>query len=364
MLYSPAGLAAAAGAGIHTASSADGLTWAPLPTQLLPFVPDSQPSIYWDDTLGKYVVYLRAWERELGRREVCRLAVDDIEKPWPYSPSVPPYHPWGQDQAPALSRELPSVMAADGQDPANLDIYTSVVAPYPFAPGVLFAFPAVFLRSRGPAWQARDPGSSDGNLEVQFASSTDGVAWARWRQPYVAAEAHDSLDLRLVNMMQGMVRRRRWLIQYFIGWPYTRGRPDIWENDPQNAAEWMRKDKGGIYMAMQRLDGFVSLDSAHAGGALTTKPLIFAGDRLCLNLDTRSTGSARVALLEAAGEAIPGFGAAACDPISTDATDFIVRWNGRGRLGALSGRPIRVQVTMQNTKLYALQFLSAEPKGP
>ena len=349
--------------GVYVVSSPDGIHWVRGEERVLPFVPDSQHAAFWDERLQTYVAYLRAWDQDQRRREVCRVAMEDIEKPWPYDRSVPSYFVWGNDKTPTLCRELPIVLAADETDPENLDIYTSTAMPYPFAPNTYFAFPATYFKFKGPEWKSRAVSGNDGQFEVQFAASSNGISWNRWRQPYVAPGYHDGLDLRLVSMVHGMVRRGRWIHQYFIGWPHTHGRPDVWERDPENSAEWMKKDRGGIYVATQRLDGFVSMDSAYSGGILTTKPLTFTGNQLCLNLDTRGSGSAKVAILDADGTEIAGFAATDCEVINSDDTDHVIQWKKGSSVHALVGRPVRVQVTMRNTKLYAMQFVEEQKKG-
>lgn len=345
-------------AGVYVASSGDGIHWVPIPQRLLPFVPDSQPSALWDESLKKYVIYLRAWNP---RRSVARVAVDDLESPWPYDRSVPPRHIWGKDKVPTLSRELPTVMAPDERDPENLHLYTSAAVRYPFAPNVYLAFPAAYLTYRGPDWQTRALNGNDGTFEVQLATSRDGITWNRWRRPYVAAGFHDGLDLRLVSMGQGMVRRGRLLHQYFVGWPHTHGRPVVWDRDLENRAEWLKKDLGGIYAATQRVDGFVSMDAAYTGGVLTTQPLQFDGNRLSVNLHTAGSGSAKVAVLDAGGTPIPGFTEADCEAINADAIDYSVRWNNGAHIGTLAGRPVRLQLSMRNSKLYAFQFTHDSP---
>lgn len=271
-------------AGVYLASSADGIGWVTTPQRLLPFLPDSQPSGLWDKALQQYVIYLRAWNP---RRSVARVAVNDLESPWPYVESIAPRHHWGKDKIPTLSR--------------------------------------------------------------------DGITWNRWRRPYVAAGYHDGIDLRLVSMGQGMVRRGRSLYQYFVGWPHSHGRPVVWDHDLENRAEWLKRDLGGIYVATQRVDGFVSMDAAYTGGLLTTRPLLFEGNRLCLNLHTSGSGTAKVAILDTDGTPIPGFTAADCDVINADAIDFQVKWQ-KG-VGVLAGQPVRLQLSMRNTKLYAIQFM-------
>ncbi len=341
-------------AGVYVASSPNGVHWQTTPERLLPFHPDSQPSAFWDEALQKYAIYLRAWNP---RRAVARVAVSDLEKPWPYVPSVPPLHIWGNQKVPTLSRELPTVMAADEQDPENLHLYTSAVVRYPFAPNVYLAFPAAYLNYKGPEWKDRALNGNDGTFDVQLATSRDGITWNRWRQPYVAAGFHDGLDLRLVSMGQGVIRRGRVLHQYFVGWPHTHGRPVVWDRDLKNRAEWLQKDLGGIYCATQRVDGFVSMDADHAGGTLTTQPFRFEGNRLCLNVHTAGSGSVKMAILNADGTPIPDFTATDCQLINADQIDCEVQWKDGADVSSLAGLPVRLQITMESTKLYALQFV-------
>ena len=339
--------------GVYVASSPDGIQWTVGKDRVLPFVPDNQPSAVWDERLQKYVIYLRAWNPD---RVIARVEVADLEAPWPYDASIPPFMVWGKDKIPTLSRELPKVMACDEKDPKYLQLYTSAVVRYPFAPDVYMAFPAAFQLYKGPDWESRMVTTADGPFDTLFASSRDGITWNRWRQPYVATGFRDDLNLQLVSMGMGMVRRGNWIHQYFVGWPYTHGQPTAWDRDPEGRSKWMGKDLGGIYCATQRVDGFVSMDAPAEGGTLTTQPLIFKGDRLGINIHTAGSGSAKVALLDAERNALPGFSADDCELISTDAMDHEVRWKAGADIAALAGKPLRVQCTMRNAKLYALQF--------
>ncbi|HSI65579.1 MAG TPA: hypothetical protein VLE43_20805 [Candidatus Saccharimonadia bacterium] len=344
-------------AGVFVASSNDGVHWASVPERLFPFVPDSQPSAVWDEGLQQYAIYLRAWNPN---RTVARVAVSDLEAPWPYDASVPPNLVWGKDKIPVPSREIPTVLATDEQDPANLQFYTSAVVKYPFAPNVFFAFPAAFQLWKGDEWKARACNTADGTFDVQFAASRDGIAWHRWREPYIGAGVHDGLDLRIVSMGPGMVRRGRVLYQYFVGDTFTHGRPVVWDKDLTNRAEWLQRERGGIYCATQRVDGFVSMNAANTPGTLTTQPLLFRGNRLFLNIHTAGSGSVKVALLQPDGTPHPGFTNRDCELISADEIDYEVRWKDGAAVSALAGKPVRVQLEMRNAKLYALQFGTAQ----
>jgi hypothetical protein len=200
--------------------------------------------------------------------------------------------------------------------------------------------------------------TADGPFDVQLATSRDGIAWDRRREPYIPTGIYEGLDLRLVSMGPGIVRRGMWLHQYFVGWPYTHGAPTSWDRDPAKRAEWMGRDRGGIYCATQRLDGYVSMDADNDGATLTTPPLVFEGNRLLLNLHVAGSGSARVALLNAAGEALPGFSADDCEVIEDDALAYEVRWKNGADVSAHAGKPVRLRIEMRNAKLFALQFVA------
>ena len=344
-------------AGVYLASSPDGIQWEKSETRLLPFVPDSQHCAVWDADLNKYCIYTRAWNPD---RVIVRAEVDDIEKPWAYEASVPPRYAWGKDKVPTLSRELPTVMACDENDPPGVQLYTNTVIRYPFAAGVYLSFPAAYQTFKGSKWKHRALNGNDGTFDVQIAFSRDGISWQRSRRPYIAAGFQEGLDLRLVSMGQGMIRRGRELHQYFVGWPHTHGRPVVWDSDEQDRVEWLKKDLGGIYCATQRVDGFVSMDAGYPGGKIATRPLKFAGDRLLLNVHAQASGGVRVALLDEEGKAYPGFSAEDCEWIDVDEIDHEVRWRDQKNLLALVGKPVRVEIEMSNARVFAFQFVPAE----
>ena len=340
-------------AGVYVASSPDGIHWTESDTRVLPFVPDSQHCGLWDQMAKKYVVYTRAWNPE---RVVVRASMSDIEKPWAFDNSVPPLHIWGKDKTPTLSRELPTVMGRDDDDPPGVQIYTNTVIRYPFAPNVYIGFPAIYQTFNGPEWKGRALNGNDGTFDIQLATSRDGVHWKRWRNAYIPAGHHDGVALRLVSMGQGMIRRGRFLHQYFVGWPHTHGRPVVWDRDLKDREEWLKRDLGGIYCATQRVDGFVSMNAGFPAGKLTTKPLRFEGDRLLLNLHTSGSGGVKVALLDKSGIPFPGFSESDCDWINTDKIDHEVVWKSGNTIGDLVGQTVRVRFTMRNARMFAFQF--------
>ena len=54
-----------------------------------------------------------------------------------------------------------------------------------------------------------------------------------------------------------------------------------------------------------RIDGFVSLHAPLVGGELVTKPLMFTGGRLLLNVSTSAAGAVRVEMQDAGASRCP-----------------------------------------------------------
>jgi hypothetical protein len=92
---------------------------------------------------------------------------------------------------------------------------------------------------------------------------------------------------------------------------------------------------GRIYRTVQRLDGFVSANAGHDGAEIVTKPLIFSGDHLELNVDCSAGGHLNAELQTADGKPIPKFTAADCDRIYHNNIRKTVAWRG----GTYHGEP-------------------------
>lgn len=104
----------------------------------------------------------------------------------------------------------------------------------------------------------------------------------------------------------------------------------------------------------QRLDGFVSLDAGEDVGTVVTRPLVFEGQHLELNVAAR--GAVRVGLLDETGRPLPGLALEDCDPITADSTRQTVSWGGQSDIGPHAGKVVQVQLRLHNAKVFALQF--------
>ena len=89
-------------------------------------------------------------------------------------------------------------------------------------------------------------------------------------------------------------------------------------------------------------------------GTLTTKPIVFLGDTLVVNANAKG-GSLVVEALDAKGNAIKGFSAADCQPITGDSVRHIVKWKGNPDCHLLQARPIKLRFHIKQAKLFAFE---------
>ncbi len=109
-----------------------------------------------------------------------------------------------------------------------------------------------------------------------------------------------------------------------------------------------------------RLDGFASVQAPYGGGRFITKPLIFSGDQLRLNMSTSAAGSIRVEVQDENGRPFPGLSLADSAELFQDQTDLAVQWKSGAGVGPLAGRPVRLRFVMYDADLYALRFCARD----
>ena len=268
------------------------------------------------------------------RRRVARAATTEILKPWPFAPSRSPIWDGNWALPRPTSGELP-LIDTGGQ------VYRFKGVKYPWAPDTYFAFPWRFIHEANIR-----PGSF-------LMVSRDGEHWRRYEPPYYLSPGWplNGREVLEALMEQGMVRRGDEIWQY--------GTVRFTEHG--GALYGGVEHEGGYFDRLvrltQRLDGFVSLDAGDEVGTVVTRPLVFEGQKLVLNVAAQ--GSLAVGLLDEAGRPIPGFRLAECDPISVDSVRKTVSWRGHDEVTRLAGQVVRLQLRMQNAKLFAFQFQAA-----
>ena len=123
------------------------------------------------------------------------------------------------------------------------------------------------------------------------------------------------------------------------------------------ASERTRQDTGAILRRYSlRVDGFVSLHAPLAGGEVVTKPFIFKGSSLFLNVSTSAAGSVRVEIQDVNGQSIEGFALENNHEVYGDDLDRLVSWEGNADLSVLEGKPVRLRFEIKDADLYSFVF--------
>jgi hypothetical protein len=318
--------------GYYVYTSPDGIRWRRNETCSLPIDPDGSTSFYWDDQRGVYRGYVRAAFDTGHRRRTVQITMPEFLKPWPFKRVEFP-DLGDMVLARPVSGELP-LIDTGGQ------VYRFKAHKYEWAPDVYLAFPWRYI--------------ADGNIRPGsfLMVSRDGVNWKRYESPYYFAPGWELNGHEVTEALteHGMIRRGDEI------WQFGTVRFTVHGGVMYGGEE----REGGIHDRLltlkQRLDGFVSLDAGATTGTVVTKPLVFEGDKLVLNISVE--GSARVGILDKDGRAVSGFAIGDCDPISTDNVGHVVNWKGKSDVSGAAGNVIKLKLELKNTKLYALQFVT------
>jgi hypothetical protein len=287
------------GGGLYAYGSADGVHWqkmqdAPVLTSG-DFAFDSQNVAFWSEAEKCYVCYFRTWNTPHGDlRTISKTTSEDFVH-------------WNKPKA--MVSNLPGE-----------HLYTSQTHPYFRAPHLYIALPTRFAPLRGES------------TEILFMTSRSG---ARFTRLFKEAFIRPGLD------------------------------PERWRNRANYAGLNVLPTGPGemsIYHARSghryvlRTDGFVSVNASYKGGEMITKPLIFTGSQLALNLSTSATGSIQVEIQTSDRTPVPGFALDQCPPIVGDQIEYEVSWEAGPDVSRLAGTPVRLRFVMKDCDLYSMRF--------
>jgi len=264
-----------------------------------------------------------------------------------------------------IAAAYPAIKAVDA---AVLNVQIYGVTPFIYE-GMYFGLPQRFIYS---GWGSAGEGA-DGSVDIcLIAGRTKNGAgnWTRpggdssvyYPPPVVLPGIHT--DERMVRIMHPVLKNGRFgewdsgqvygcsvlvvddeFVLYYLGADWGHGHRTNERNKDLRCA---------IGRATMRLDGFVSLSAGDKEAVITTKTTVFEGARMEVNVAC-GKGSLAVELLDANGNALPGFARADADAFTDDDLRRVVTWKGKSDISALAGKPVKVRFYLKQGELYAFQ---------
>ncbi|NQY92320.1 MAG: VCBS repeat-containing protein, partial [Deltaproteobacteria bacterium] len=280
---------------------------------------DSDHSLFWDAPSKQYFLYLRdqrvqpttAERLRAVRRSTSRDLVNWTYPQWTHMRPSPP------DQ-----------------------FYTFGARPYFRAPHFYLAFPMRYTRWRNaqlPAKYKKQLGV--GVSDTVFVSSRDGLHWDRRFLDGFIRPGLDPLKWtdRSNHTSMGLV-------------PTGPNEMSVY------TLEYFRLPVPRVRRYVMRTDGIASINASYTGGQLTTKPLVFSGNRLLINASTSAVGGIRVEILDASGKGIDRFTGDNIIEFFGDSVEQEIRWDQGPDVGSLAGKPVRLRFRMKDADLYSFRF--------
>jgi len=211
----------------------------------------------------------------------------------------------------------------------------------------------VFGIHKGPENSQCLAGRFPKTTDLSIGYSRDGFNWHRPdRTPFLAASRQENRwDRGYLHSVGGVC-----LVVGDELWFYYSGFSGI---SPGHGTGMYAGGSTGL--ATLRRDGFASMDADSEAGTLTTRPVVFHGAYLFVNLLARQ-GEMRVEVLDESGRPIAPFTRDQCEPISGDTTRERVDWRGAQDMRVLAGRPVRFRFHLTGGSLYAF-WISGSPRG-
>ena len=184
--------------------------------------------------------------------------------------------------------------------------------------------------------------SSRGSNQIEIVFSSDGYAWHRVppRERFVVQGPAGDFDADSIFVASDPVVLADEMRFYYSGF----------EGDHEKLFPYYNISIGVGSVPLDRMFGVV-VSTDRAPGALLTRVLRLPRGKLTVNAEVR--GVFRVALLDATGKELSGFGFDDCQALSGDSLRHRVAWKGGGDLDKVAGNPVRVKFHLEDSTFYA-----------
>jgi len=235
-------------------------------------------------------------------------------------------------------------------DGLDFQMYTNNVMPYPRAPHIRIGMPSRYVERQ--KWTKNDdqfgsiarkrraaetiePRCALAVTDLVFMCSRDGQKFHRYPQAYLTPGPESE-----INWIYG---------DCFASWPLTETGDTYSFYMIKNV---MADSPKQLYRYELRKDGFACRMAEGKECVLVTKPLIFDGSVLHLNMATSAFGYIYVDVLDENGEPVSGESV----EIYGDSTDREVWFADGSDFSAYAGKPVRLRFRMLDAKLFSMIF--------
>lgn len=299
-------------------TSPDGLKWREVEgVEWRPGSPDPPSMAFWNELRQSYVIMARPGRNPHPRR----LAVSET-KDW---------RTFGESEL---------TLRADALDLPLTELYGNPAFPYEeMFVGFVWVYNTVPYRANDPTTHRKYYG---GKTYGQLSYSYNGWHFHRsLRDPFIPNAPTGELGAGIMRPMSMIIDDDHCIRIYSSA------------SKLEHGYHIQGSDLGGHVMHRLRLDGFMYLESAGGPGILGTRPLFWRGGALRLNL--QSAHDARVQVTDVQGQTIEGYGFEDCQPFVGDELFWEPRWQNDIRMADLSNRLLRLEISLENARLFAIR---------
>ena len=326
------------GDGLFAFRSADAVHWTEIkPGPVFTGHPfDTQNVAFWSEKENRYVLYYREFRDGF---RVIRRAVSDNFTDW--------------------TDEGEIAFPNGGGPTKETQFYTNQIFPYYRNKNLYIGFPARYTdRGEGAnTWELPEPDARKERMTIEprlGTAVTDSIY-------IVSRDGMNFTPSDDVFLAPGLRTRHNWFYgDNYIAW--TMIETDSLDDDsPCELSLYATESYGTggdsrLRRYTLRIDGFGSIHAKSKLGLAETKPLVFRGKELRLNVATSGAGNLWVEICDLDGRPIEGYTFDDCEPIFGDFLERKVAWRGETDLSALAGRPVILRFRMKETDLYSLRF--------
>jgi hypothetical protein len=196
--------------------------------------------------------------------------------------------------------------------------------------------------------------------EITFGYSRDGFHWSRPdRRAHIPASRKDTWDRGFVEGGGNICA----IIGDKLFFYHSGCRGDMaGAIGKDGEVNWgSMYDPNCIGFSTLRRDGFTSLNAGASLGTVTTRPIVFGGSRLFVNVDCLK-GELKAEVIGEDGNGIAPFTLENCIPVTSDSTLAAITWKNASDLSALAGKPVRLRFTLRRGAFYAF-WVSRDATG-